>query len=127
MYFNMLCVQPTGRSDPYVVVTCGESYQATSWKLQTLEPEWNETLRLWVPKGDAKANRLCFRVRDKDFLSSDDDLGVVYVTLMQLNPLKEVELELELMGPTAGLGALSVSCTLLPFRSDSPGMAPGLL
>lgn len=116
-------MQPTGRSDPYVIVTCGESSHSTEWKLQTLDPTWNETFLLWLPAPSAGAPppRLSFRVRDKDFLSSDDDLGLAFVTLDDIEPLKVTEMELQLKGPTAGEGKISVALQVLPFTAEDSG------
>ena len=54
----------------------GES--KTSTKENTLTPEWNEVLPLFVAPD---VNQLCFTVMDKDTMSSDDIMAGVTIQL----------------------------------------------
>ena len=45
----------TGKSDPYVVAAVGDSAHRSATRLFTLDPQWNETFRLFVRQPDSQA------------------------------------------------------------------------
>lgn len=82
-----------GKSDPYVIITQMKGRNASRTVLytsevikKTLNPTW-KPMRVLVdaPKGGTKADvRLEFQVVDKDERSRDDEIGLVVVTLDEL-------------------------------------------
>ena len=111
-------MQITNSSDPYIIFSCGQSSATTSWKLQTLEPRWDESFNLWILNKPGIDN-LKVDVRDKDLFSSDDDLGTAYVCLKDLEAGKETVMEIPLKGPNSGQGVVTIVVTYLPFCGDS--------
>ncbi|KAL1508137.1 hypothetical protein AB1Y20_007724 [Prymnesium parvum] len=70
-----------GKSDPYVIVSCGGTEKKSRPVLKTLNPEFNEVLEFEGSLEELVAHRLLLKVFDKDRLTRDDPLGEVSVSL----------------------------------------------
>mgnify|MGYP002045473688 FL=1 len=66
-----------GKSDPYVVVRIVDSTSKQTKVIEkTLDPKWNETLKIKL-KPEDKHKRLFVECWDKDTLSKDDFMGLM--------------------------------------------------
>eukprot|EP00028_Trichosphaerium_sp_Am-I-7-wt_P002930 CAMPEP_0168539334 /NCGR_PEP_ID=MMETSP0405-20121227/21764_1 /TAXON_ID=498012 /ORGANISM="Trichosphaerium sp, Strain Am-I-7 wt" /LENGTH=89 /DNA_ID=CAMNT_0008568873 /DNA_START=14 /DNA_END=280 /DNA_ORIENTATION=- len=77
----------TGKSDPYVEVQVGYEYKWSKvWKTKvknnTLSPVWNEEFT--IPVGDVYQARIRLKLKDKDIMSADDQMGGIEIPLKGL-------------------------------------------
>jgi len=80
----------TGASDPFVTVTVGLQEDKTTVKKETLNPIWDETLRIF--NVDPQAERIEIAVWDHDSWGDPDFLGIVCVPVKPLmDELHEVQ------------------------------------
>ena len=78
---DLLAVDANGKSDPYVVVTCGRAPPAkTAVKRKNLNPAWHEQFTFHTTERGA-ATELVVEVYDHDKFSADDLMGVVALTM----------------------------------------------
>lgn len=113
-----------GKSDPYVVLSCGDSAHTSAVRRFTLDPVWNgvslrswrtlwladachsqlaaETCRLLVR--DASSSQLRARVVDEQLLGEHFTLGVAAVALAELADGQSRTLSLPVQGGGAGPG-----------------------
>lgn len=105
----------TGKSDPYVIASIGDSSARTGTKFFTLDPKWNETVRLYVRSVEEGAVRL--RVMDADLIGSDDDIGIAALPLSALagGQRQALQLPVQDAGGGKGGGTLFVEAQFLPF------------
>jgi len=73
---NLKAADWDGFSDPYCVISCGTFKQQTVTIKKTLNPIWNETIKLKACPNDT----LTLELWDEDMIS-DDFIGVVYIPL----------------------------------------------
>ena len=66
---NLAAKDKSGTSDPFLIVTLGDTKEATSVERKTLNPEWNQTFEFPVVSGDsALLEAVCW---DKDRFRND--------------------------------------------------------
>jgi len=73
---NLKAADWDGFSDPYCVVSCGSFKTQTVTIKKTLNPIWNETIKLTACPNDT----LTLELWDEDMIS-DDFIGIVYIPL----------------------------------------------
>mmetsp|Transcript_40650 Transcript_40650/g.135449 ORF Transcript_40650/g.135449 Transcript_40650/m.135449 type:complete len:389 (+) Transcript_40650:39-1205(+) len=106
---DLIAADFTGKSDPYVKVTCGKAKSKTRVIRRTLSPEWNEVLRLNV---EDVRDVLMLQVKDNDTIGSSP-LGDCSLSLAELRPNHGTELSLELQNVRSG--RLVVEVTWCPL------------
>ena len=109
----------TGQSDPYCVVSVGDSAWTSGVRRFTRSPTWRETGRLFVRDPAAAGAALRIRVMDEDALKEDDTLGVAGAPLAQLCDGERHELELPVLGGGAGPGGGTLRLAVR-FRAFAP-------
>jgi len=109
----------TGQSDPYCVVSVGDSAWTSGVRRFTRSPTWRETGRLFVRDPAAAGAALRIRVMDEDALKDDDTLGVAGAPLAPLCDGARHELELPVQGGGAGPGGGTVRLAVR-FRAFAP-------
>lgn len=78
---NLLAKDNTGTSDPYVKVSLGSSIVRTSTIQKNLHPEWGMVFPFdW----DVSMRYLYVEVWDEDFVTADDFLGCVNISILAL-------------------------------------------
>lgn len=98
---DLLAMDKSGYSDPYITCALGSHVAATSVKKQTLNPEWGEQLELMLDK-DVETLRIeCF---DWDLRGGDDPMGSGSIELTTLgNETSTVKTQLLLDGERVGV------------------------
>uniref|UniRef100_A0A0E0CHC3 C2 domain-containing protein n=1 Tax=Oryza meridionalis TaxID=40149 RepID=A0A0E0CHC3_9ORYZ len=76
-----LAIRDMSSSDPYVVLTLGQQKAQTSVIKASLNPVWNEELKLSVPQ---QYGPLKLQVFDHDMLSKDDLMGEAEIDLQPM-------------------------------------------
>eukprot|EP00775_Hariotina_reticulata_P003437 gene3437-3709_t len=113
---GLKAVNITGGSDPYVVATLGDSVGTTEVKWGELEPVWEQTFTLYVPRKEKQILRL--RMIDKNKLLSDVDMGTVMVPISTLTEKPGQKVTLQLRGSNNAQGTLTISAHFLPFEDE---------
>ena len=109
-----------GKSDPYVIVTCGKETKKSRVVKATLDPVWNETLELNTASfDDVLRDGLHLKVMDKDTFTKDDPLGEVHVSLEALRASNSHEFSEPL--PTQGSILFDVSWEPVAAEQVSTG------
>ena len=108
-----------GKSDPYVVVGCAREERRTKFIKGTRDPVWNEELEFVGTFDDVLRTGLTLKVMDKDFITSDDPLGEINVSLDALRAGGSVEFNEPL--PSQGFLLFSVSWEALAPETIAPG------
>ena len=83
---DLLGMDKTGASDPYITCTVGKQVGTTSVKRQTLTPEWNERLEFSTGQG----NDLSVECFDWDVRGEDDPMGDFRIDLTDVGEKEEV-------------------------------------
>eukprot|EP00670_Eutreptiella_braarudii_P003906 CAMPEP_0174301948 /NCGR_PEP_ID=MMETSP0809-20121228/59347_1 /TAXON_ID=73025 ORGANISM="Eutreptiella gymnastica-like, Strain CCMP1594" /NCGR_SAMPLE_ID=MMETSP0809 /ASSEMBLY_ACC=CAM_ASM_000658 /LENGTH=1066 /DNA_ID=CAMNT_0015407787 /DNA_START=39 /DNA_END=3239 /DNA_ORIENTATION=+ len=83
---GLIAADETGFSDPYVQLHVGDSMRQTSYKLQTLDPMWNEEFHFDINAEDADLPSLIMNVWDKDWGKDPDFLGSAVLDLNKIQP-----------------------------------------
>ena len=78
---DLMAMDKSGASDPYVVIFCGSQSKTSKVAIQTLNPEFNETIVFEGILGDFVAERVRLQLYDKDRNKMDDNLGELTVSL----------------------------------------------
>ena len=87
---GLAAADKAGTSDPFVTVTIGTKEEKTGVKKETLNPIWDETLRIF--NVDTEAERIEIAVWDHDSWGDSDFLGIVVVPVKPLmDELHEVQ------------------------------------
>ncbi|XP_041377261.1 rasGAP-activating-like protein 1 [Gigantopelta aegis] len=73
----------TGYSDPYITVECLGQTRTTSSQKKTRFPEWHETFEFPMPCIDSELT-VTLTVMDKDRIRSDDFMGRIYLTMVDI-------------------------------------------
>ena len=91
---NLMPADAEGFSDPYVTLKVhGHKTWRSSVQQKTLNPTWDEMMRVHGVLGDFLQHSLHLKCFDKDFLGMGDDrLGSARVSLDELDTLAEVDL-----------------------------------
>ncbi|EFJ45180.1 hypothetical protein VOLCADRAFT_94625, partial [Volvox carteri f. nagariensis] len=124
---NLRAADVTGSSDPYAVLSLGESSFRSSTISTSLNPQWDEQYCMYIK--DPASEVLRVRLYDEDIGKSDDDLGVAMVGLAELVDSKGVSktFTLPLRGTGAGSGAsVTLRCQLLSFADADPDQVTAL-
>jgi len=115
-----------GKSDPYVIASCGGETKKSRVVPKTLEPVWNEVLEFSSSRlDDVLRHGLSLKVMDKDTLTKDDALGEVHVALDALRLGGAAEFSEPL--PTQGSLVFSVSWEAVAAEQVSRGTLHVLL
>ena len=120
-----------GTSDPYCVVSLGQSSARSATKLLTLQPQWGEELELLVERGGgASEPRLRVRVFDEDIGQADDELGVAEARLgpeLLDGGVHRLELPLQRAGVEGATVTVSLSFEPIPTGPNGSrgGGGPG--
>ncbi|KAL1535983.1 synaptotagmin-3-like [Salvia divinorum] len=124
---KLLKMDLLGLSDPYVKLNLsGEKHPSkkTTVKKKTLNPEWNEELKLSVK--DPQSQMLHINVYDWDKVGSHDRLGTQVFPLKTFMPNEVKEATLDLLKDTSisdvnkkQRGQLFLELSYAPFREDS--------
>ncbi|CAL8471597.1 g11139 [Coccomyxa elongata] len=104
-----------GSSDPYAVVTVGESAGRSRVIDRNLNPVWDEKFQLYVR--DPEKQRLIIKVLDKDMFTADDSLGFTLLPVSKLVDGSTHNLDLLLDGAGSG-GQIQLSITFFPFTDE---------
>jgi Ca2+-dependent lipid-binding protein len=89
-----------GKSDPYVVLKCGDAEVKSHTKNNTLTPEWNE--RIVLELKNSKPEYLEIIVLDHDAVGKDDPLGALVLPLNDLIQSLEKQRWIKLQGVDTG-------------------------
>ncbi|CAK9190310.1 unnamed protein product [Sphagnum troendelagicum] len=94
---NLLKMDVLGKADPYVKLQLVNTLMSkkTQTKMNTLNPEWNETFKLLVQ--DPKSQSLELHVYDWDRIGTDEEMGMIVVPLQDLVELEQKMLDLNLL------------------------------
>jgi len=94
---NLLKMDVLGKADPYVKLQLVNALMSkkTQTKMNTLNPEWNETFKLLVQ--DPKSQSLELHVYDWDRIGTDEEMGMIVVPLQDLVELEQKMLDLNLL------------------------------
>ncbi|KAH9575026.1 hypothetical protein CY35_01G090600 [Sphagnum magellanicum] len=94
---NLLKMDVLGKADPYVKLQLVNTLMSkkTRTKMNTLNPEWNETFKLLVQ--DPKSQSLGLHVYDWDRFGTDEEMGMIVVPLQDLVELEQKTLDLNLL------------------------------
>jgi len=105
-------------SDPYVTVECGAFRFQSDTKFKTLSPVFEYTAT--IPVTEAAHQRVRFELFDLDYLSNDDFLGrlsVSVASMIKWGNNRRVKLKLEdESGVRGGNGSITISATWEPLR-----------
>ena len=112
-----------GTSDPYCVVSLGQSSARSTTKLLTLKPQWGEELELLVERDSgASEPRLRVRVFDEDIGQADDELGVAEARLgPEILDGRAHRLELPLHRAGVSGATVTVSLSFEPILTGTNG------
>jgi len=114
-----------GKSDPYCMVTVGDSGYKSKTRLLTLNPSWNEKFRLYVK--DPETQTLKFNLFDYDMVGSDDSLGTALTALADVcNSSNRQTLNLpvqDLGGGGGGGGTIICEVKYFPFTKRTAPLA----
>ncbi|CAK9857854.1 unnamed protein product [Sphagnum jensenii] len=123
---NLLKMDVLGKADPYVKLQLVNTLMSkkTQTKMNTLNPEWNETFKLLVQ--DPKSQSLELHVYDWDRIGTDEEMGMIVVPLQDLVELEQKMLDLNLLkndDPNddrnkKARGVLTVGLLYKPFKED---------
>ncbi|GBF90755.1 hypothetical protein Rsub_03056 [Raphidocelis subcapitata] len=103
-------------SDPYCVISVGDSAGKTEVVKRSTDPTWDQTFRLFIR--DAEKDLMRVRVYDRGNVRSDIELGAGMLAVREL--IKNGTAEVALQGAN-GQGAVMLAAKWLPF--DDPGSA----
>jgi hypothetical protein len=94
---NLLKMDVLGKADPYVKFHLVNTLMSkkTHTKMNTLNPEWNETFKLLVQ--DPKSQSLELHVYDWDRIGTDEEMGMIVVPLQDLVEFEQKTLDLNLL------------------------------
>ena len=107
-----------GKSDPYVILTCGKEVKKSKIIYKTLDPVWNEMIEISTLSFDeVLRNGLHMKVMDKDTLTKDDPLGEIHVNL---EPLRSVHTH-EYSEPLPTRGSLTFAISWEPVAAEQVG------
>ncbi len=122
----------TGQSDPYCVISVGDSAWTSSVQRFTRSPVWRQSGRLFVRDATGAASPgaslLRIRVMDADTLKEDDTLGVCAAPLSGLCDGAKHALSLPVQpgGGGPGGGTLRLSVRFRAFAPPPGGFGAGL-
>ena len=117
---DLIAADLGGTSDPYAVLSLGNSKFKTKIIKKTLNPVWNAEAKFEVH--DLERESLHVAVFDYDLASKDDFLGDVEIALNSLPINKVFENSYKLNGVPSGVVVLKFNLKVL--RSDSSSMSP---
>jgi hypothetical protein len=120
----------TGQSDPYCVVSVGDSAWTSSVQRFTRAPVWRQSARLFVRDASSAstgASLLRIRVMDADTLKEDDTLGVCAVPLPPLcdGARHTLQLPVQPGGGGPGGGTLRLAVRFRAFAPPPGGFGAG--
>jgi hypothetical protein len=123
----------TGQSDPYCILSVGDSAWTSGVRRFTRSPSWRERCRLFVRDVAGPSAQLRIRVMDSDALKEDDTLGIAVLPLAQCcdGATHAATLDVQAGGAGPGGGSVRVSVRFRAFappqRSDTGGASPAPL
>lgn len=98
----------------YITAALGDSITRTSTKWNNENPEFDESLDIWVPKGKALDDITISVFDDDRFTNEDDPLGSTKFNLASRRE-ESNDFELKMEGEMAGECVVTLTATFLPF------------